>query len=157
MISLVFLSTFSHKGSERWPGQITARMVEVKVINKTDRSVVLKESNAGIPLVLANLSPAESASITVDPNATYREYIMITLPNNEQLRQISSDEMQDLKAIEIYIDGQGKWYCEDISKHANIPNGNIIPTWLRSGCTLPPKTWSVNNETLKSLMCTFFV
>jgi hypothetical protein len=115
-------------------------MVEVKVINKANRNVVLKESNAGVPLVLANLMPEQSTYIRVDPNATYREYIMITLPNNEQLRQISSDEMQDLKAIEIYIDGEGKWYCKDISMHAAIPKVNNIPTWLRSGCTLPPKT-----------------
>jgi hypothetical protein len=114
-------------------------MVEVKVINKANRNVVLKESNAGIPLVLKNLSPEESTSIHVDPNATYREYIMITLPNNEQLRQISSDEMQDLKAIKIYIDDQDNWSWEDIPKHG-VPKVNNIPAWLRSGCTLPPKT-----------------
>jgi hypothetical protein len=127
----------------------------VEVINKANKSVVLKESNAGVPLVLKNLSPGQSTSIHVDPNATYREYIMITLPNNEQLRQISSDEMQDLKAIEIYIDGQDNWSWEDIPKHG-VPKVNNIPAWLRSGCTLS-KNLSVNNETFKSLICTFCV
>lgn len=107
----------------------------------------MKESNAGVPRVLASLRPEEHTCIHVDPNATYREYIMIMLPNNEQLRLISSDEMQELKAIEIHTKGQDKWYCKDISNHP-APEINFL-TRLRSGCTLPPKTCLSTMELLR--------
>lgn len=107
----------------------------------------MKESNAGVPRVLASLSPEEHACIDVDPNATYREYIMIMLPNNEQLRLISSDEMQELKAIEIHTDEHNNWSWIDISNHS-APSINIL-TRLRSGCTLPPKTCLSTMELLR--------
>lgn len=77
------------------------RMVKVKVTNNLNVGIVqVKEGNAGVFNVKCIIEPGRSFTLTLDPNATYREYVLITLPNNKQLEKtFSSDDAQEYKEI----------------------------------------------------------
>jgi hypothetical protein len=69
------------------------------------KNVKVKEGNAGIFRLLTTLTPGKTYDLRHDPNATYREYILIMLPDKTELRVLSSDDFNDWKEISIYERG----------------------------------------------------
>lgn len=76
--------------------------------NLEGKDVKVREGNAGVTRELATLKPGKSFVIHNDPNATYREYIIITLPDKTKLRVLTSDDFAEFKEISIFEDG-GKY------------------------------------------------
>lgn len=82
----------------------------VKLRNKLDIQVRVKEGNANVLTVLTVLKPNDTFDLRLDPNATYREYILITLPDNTELvPAFSSDDVNEFSEI-IIEKNEGK--CE---------------------------------------------
>jgi hypothetical protein len=78
-------------------------------VNKLRFSVIVMEGNAGIERPLKVLDPEDKFVISADPNVTYREYILIKLPDNKKLRLLSSDDIQEFERIEIIETGSGEF------------------------------------------------
>jgi len=77
-------------------------MGKTTLVNNVDFNVQVKEGNSNIFRVVQVLKPGMSMTIQTDSSATYREYALILLPDNKELRQLSSDDIQELDAIEIF-------------------------------------------------------
>lgn len=78
--------------------------------NLVGKDVKVREGNAGIVRELITLKPGGTYAIQNDPNATYREYTIITIPDNTKLRELTSDDFTDLKEISIFEEnGQVDW------------------------------------------------
>ena len=74
-------------------------------VNCTDKVFELKEGNAGVFRNVATLQPQNdktknSYKINLDPNATYREYVVATGMTGEKVL-VTSDECYDSSTIEI--------------------------------------------------------
>jgi hypothetical protein len=72
--------------------------------NNSGSNVQVKEGNANIFRILQVLEDGKSMTIRADSTATYREYVLILLPDNKELRPLTSDDIQELDAIEIFKD-----------------------------------------------------
>lgn len=70
-----------------------------------DKEVQIREGNAGVTRLMTTLKPGASTTVRSDPNATYREYFLITLPDNSKLPTLSSDDFADYKEINIFEEG----------------------------------------------------
>jgi hypothetical protein len=87
-------------------------MGKTTLTNNVGFNVQVKEGNANIFRNLKVLEKGKSMTIEADSAATYREYVLVLLPDNKQLRQLSSDDIQELNAIEIFKDkvtGEYDW------------------------------------------------
>ncbi|KAG0628395.1 hypothetical protein M758_1G023400 [Ceratodon purpureus] len=74
----------------------------VEIKNDTDVSIQLKERNAGVYLTKTVIEPKKSYPLSVNPNATYREYKCFTLPDNTIVqKEFSSDDVIELSSITI--------------------------------------------------------
>ena len=69
---------------------------------------MLQEGNAGVYSVKATLQGKGTYDLDLDTNATYREYILITLPDQSKLEPISSDDIAQYAEIVIEKDEKGK-------------------------------------------------
>ncbi|KAG0581978.1 hypothetical protein KC19_3G025200 [Ceratodon purpureus] len=85
--------------------------------NDLEYSVSIKEGNAGHFRVLTVLGPGKTFSLKIDPNATYREYLFITLPDETSLDVVSSDDFAEWKEIKIYEDNK-KFYWMGTKKRS---------------------------------------
>lgn len=72
-----------------------------------DKEVQVREGSAGVTRLVTTLNPGASTTIRSDPNATYKEYIMMTLPDNTTLPVLSSDDFADFKEIDIVEEAAG--------------------------------------------------
>ena len=61
----------------------------------------MQEGNAGVYTPRTILKANNHYDLELDQNATYREYILITLPDNSELDPISSDDITEFEAIVI--------------------------------------------------------
>jgi len=87
-------------------------MGKTTLTNNLKISVQVKEGNSNIFRILQVLKEGKTMTIKADNTATYREYVLILLPDNKKLRPLSSDDIQDLHAVEIYKDevtGEFDW------------------------------------------------
>lgn len=66
----------------------------------------MQEGNAGVYSVKATLQGNGTYDLDLDQNATYREYILIMLPDKSKLDPISSDEIAEY--VEIVIERDEK-------------------------------------------------
>ncbi|KAG0557204.1 hypothetical protein KC19_11G110200 [Ceratodon purpureus] len=85
-------------------------MVTVKVKNslskeEIDNVVNIKEGNAGVFTTKASVKPGQTYTVELDPNATYREYVLITVANIPVGDTFSSDDAQEYNEIEVKKDG----------------------------------------------------
>ncbi|KAG0555007.1 hypothetical protein KC19_12G136400 [Ceratodon purpureus] len=86
--------------------------VTVKVRNTTSINVKIQEGNAGLFVTRATLFPNKTFSLELDPNATYREYVLIRLPDNTPLQPMfSSDDVAEYKEIVIKEQAGEPKYC----------------------------------------------
>lgn len=74
--------------------------MKTNIVNKTKQSFELKEGNAGAYRFLKQLDPGAKVSIKVDPNATYREYVVATGKKGESIF-LTSDDFSEYKVIDI--------------------------------------------------------
>lgn len=74
------------------------------------KDVKIREGNAGNTRALCTLKPGCTFDIHNDKNATYREYIFITFPDNTKLRVLTSDDFAEFKEISVFeVDGKYDW------------------------------------------------
>ncbi|KAG0582722.1 hypothetical protein M758_3G081700 [Ceratodon purpureus] len=78
-------------------------MVKTEVINDTGGELSLKEGNAGVYRDIKKLAPKGTHTIEIDPNATYREYVVVSTPSGEKVF-VTSDDCIDNSTITIYVD-----------------------------------------------------
>jgi hypothetical protein len=76
-------------------------MTKVRLINNLKEKVRVQEGNAGVYTTRATLDANGHFDLDIDKNATYREYILIILPDNSELDPISSDDITDYESIVI--------------------------------------------------------
>ena len=111
--------------------------LKTKVFNYTEHKITVKEGNAGIYVVLQELSPCngittkpDSCTIEVDQNATFREYWMVLPPEHQNLPKIivTSDDCVDSKQIGIRYDKEKREFFTDKTprdnKHKEPANRN---------------------------------
>jgi hypothetical protein len=119
---------------------VLVTMAKHKIILKNDlvnKKVKVTEGNAGVVRMLKTLEPGQSYKIENDSNATYREYIFITLPDESPLRVVSSDDFAEFKEISIYErDGVFDWmgiprvaYPAPADPAAPTPTPTPTPSW----------------------------
>lgn len=75
--------------------------MKTKVVNTTGEEFLLKEGTAGIYRLLKKLKPDESYTISVDPNATYREYWCAVKDDDPKAVILSSDDCQEYSVVRI--------------------------------------------------------
>lgn len=78
-------------------------MVKTEIINATEGVLCLKEGNAGVYRSIKNLEAKGKFVIEVDPNATYREYVVVSTPSDEKVF-ITSDDCIDNAKITVVAD-----------------------------------------------------
>ncbi|KAG0601374.1 hypothetical protein M758_11G105600 [Ceratodon purpureus] len=82
-------------------------MVTMKVKNSlkeekdVNNVVNIKEGNAGVFTTKASVKPGQTYALKLDPNATYREYVLITVANVPVGKTFSSDDALEYKEIEV--------------------------------------------------------
>lgn len=87
--------------------------VSTKLVNKTGGEILLQEGNQHVYKAIAKLGNDKEHVITLDPNATYRDYVILTMPNMTQLESnISSDDCLEYSEIEVKRDGNGTYFLE---------------------------------------------
>ena len=104
-------------------------MGKVTVRNLTHITVKIQEGNAGLFVTRHVLKKQAQFTLDLDANATYREYVLITLPDNTPLQQMfSSDDVAEFREILIKEqDVEPKYFWEGIlrgqkSEPAKSPN-----------------------------------
>jgi len=83
-----------------WKAPTYTTVMKTDIINKTKQSFELKEGNAGAYRFLKHLDAGAKVSIKVDPNATYREYMVATGKKGETIF-LTSDDVTEHKVIDI--------------------------------------------------------
>lgn len=78
-------------------------MVQTVVINDTPGDLSLKEGNAGVYRDIKKLGSKDKHVIEIDPNATYREYVVVSNPKGDKVF-VTSDDCIDNSTISIYLD-----------------------------------------------------
>jgi len=74
-------------------------MITTVIFNRSGLRLTLKEGNAGVYCIVAVISDGESFTVSLDPNSTYREYVIFVATVNELV--LSSDELADCEAITV--------------------------------------------------------
>jgi len=82
-------------------------MGKTTLTNNVGFDVQVKEGNSNIFRNLQVLEQGKTMTIKADSSATYREYVLILLPDNRKLRPLTSDDIQELPAVEIFKDEEG--------------------------------------------------
>ncbi|KAG0577583.1 hypothetical protein KC19_5G166300 [Ceratodon purpureus] len=91
--------------------------VKTKVINKTGGEIYLQEGNVSVYKVVAKLCNDESHVISLDPNATYRDYVFMIMPDMTQLdSSISSDDCMEYSEIKIMRSANNSYFLERVPR-----------------------------------------
>jgi len=108
-------------------------MVTTKVTNTSKFDVEIKEGNAGVYSKVGVVEPNKSLCLTINENATYREYWCAMQPSeNGEKVILSSDECAEHAEVEIYIGagGQLAWKSVKSRGHGLRPTdatlGNVF-------------------------------
>jgi hypothetical protein len=83
----------------------------IKIKNNLECKMIMREGNAGVYRQLAVVAPGKHYSLKIDPNATYREYVLITLEPDFELPPFSSDDITEFK--EIVVKQNPEWKNPD--------------------------------------------
>lgn len=105
-----------------------------KITLKNDlkgKDVKIREGNAGITRELCILKPEKTFDIPYDKNATYREYIFITFPDNTTLRVLTSDDFAEFKEISVFEEG-GKIDWMGTAERPDPAQGGLIRRFLHT-------------------------
>jgi len=94
-----------------------------------DKDVKIREGNAGSTRELCTLKPGGKYDIHNDPNATYREYIFIALPDNTKLRVLTSDDFAEYTEISVFEE-DGKYDWMGTAKRRDPAQGGPIVRFL---------------------------
>lgn len=113
-------------------------MTKLKLRNDLDGKVRVLEGNVGVYSTKFILGAHKSVHLDLDPNATYREYVLIVLPDDTRLEPFSSDDVLDYEEIVIMKDN-GKVVWE--GKHRGVKDTPHKPT------KPPPVTSELNPGT----------
>lgn len=85
-------------------------LLKTKVTNATGSNITLKLNNGGIFTVLKEvLKDKEHHTITMDPNATYREYWCVEAPGKTRRTILSSDDCAEHREVIIEKDASGEY------------------------------------------------
>jgi hypothetical protein len=107
-----------------------------KFVNATTIPFALKEGNAGVYAHVCNLgvnAPNNQHSIEIDPNATYREYVVATGIEGQKIL-VTSDECTEFSTIRIVKDDVQDAYVIDGVKRADAKRkseGSGLFGWLK--------------------------
>jgi hypothetical protein len=99
-----------------------------KITLKNDlkgKDVKIREGNHGSTRELCTLKPGLTHDIRNDKNATYREYIFITLPDNTKLRVLTSDDFAEFTEISVFEEG-GKIDWMGTTERSHSAQGGAI-------------------------------
>lgn len=77
-------------------------MVATEIVNGTEDDLSLKEGNAGVYREIKTLKPNQKHTIEIDPNATYREYVVVKAPGGDKVF-VTSDDCIDNATITIVV------------------------------------------------------
>ncbi|KAG0589253.1 hypothetical protein M758_1G006500 [Ceratodon purpureus] len=121
-------------------------MVTTKVVNDTDSEIDVKEGNVGVYIPLQTLSKKgsknSSCTITVDTNATYREYWIAALADNSTGRKpivVTSDDCIDNSILTIKFDDKEKeYFCHKTARNHLARSATSTGT---ASSRAPPKGW----------------
>lgn len=97
-----------------------------KFVNNTATPFVLKEGNAGVYRDICTLQakpPNNEHSISMDPNATYREYVVATGIKGETVL-VTSDDCADNSTITIVKDKKDEKKYSFIGLPRNVTTAN---------------------------------
>lgn len=90
-------------------------MVKTEVYNATNQDFTLKEGNAGVYRDITVVKPTKRHVIELDPNATYREYVVVYTGSGEK-EFITSDDCLDNSKITIQRGADDKFKFENVSR-----------------------------------------
>jgi len=94
-------------------------MVATEIKNGTTEKLSLKEGNAGVYRDIKVLEPGKKHTIEIDPNATYREYVVVsTLIGNKVF--VTSDDCIDNSVITIVVK-DGKYVFDPVPRKEATP------------------------------------
>jgi hypothetical protein len=90
-------------------------MVATEIVNGTKGDLSLKEGNAGVYRDIKTLEADKKHTIEIDPNATYREYVVVSAPRGDKVF-VTSDDCIDNSIIRIIVDDSGKYVFEAVPR-----------------------------------------
>lgn len=89
-------------------------MVATEIKNATEGNLSLKEGNAGVYRDIKVLEPGKKHIIEIDPNATYREYVVVSTPSGNKVF-VTSDDCIDNSVITIIV-RDGKYVFDAVAR-----------------------------------------
>lgn len=109
-------------------------MVATEILNATDGDLSLKEGNAGVHRDIKTLQPGKKHVIEIDPNATYREYVVVSTPGGDKVF-VTSDDCIDHSKIKILVKDK-KYTFEgeprgDPNTSSEEPDGGILSRFFK--------------------------
>jgi hypothetical protein len=81
-------------------------MVATEIVNETSGNLSLKEGNAGVYRDINVLKPSKKHIIEIDPNATYREYVVVSNPKGDKVFVTSDDCIDNSRIVILVKDGK---------------------------------------------------
>lgn len=109
-------------------------MVATEVYNATSGDLSLKEGNAGVYRDIKLLGPKKKHVIEIDPNATYREYVVVSAPGGDKVFVTSDDCIDNAKITILVKDGKYTFEGEgrdDQGKKPEQANGGFLSRILK--------------------------
>ncbi|KAG0581953.1 hypothetical protein KC19_3G022800 [Ceratodon purpureus] len=82
-------------------------MVKTAIINKSGSTLLVKEGSGGIFRSVFNIPEGERRNLSVDTNATYRQFLLIIKP--DFLHILSNDDCAEFDSVTVnVVDGKFK-------------------------------------------------
>jgi hypothetical protein len=107
-------------------------MVATEIKNGTDGNLYLKEGGAGVYRDIKVLDPGKKQIIEIDPNQTYREYLVVSTTGDKVF--VTSDDCIDNSIITIIV-RDGKYVFDAVprgeAKPADQSQGGFVAKILK--------------------------
>lgn len=117
-------------------------MVTTRVINQCGCVIEIEEGNAGVWSNIATVQPDKSYNLTLNPNATYREFVLfnevVASPGSTATRRkitLTSDDCMDASEIRILVDPETQNFITkkvEQNKKKGLTDDNIIGWYAKA-------------------------
>ena len=103
--------------------------MKTEVINETGGELSLKEGNAGVYRDIKVLKANDKHVIEIDPNATYREYVVVSAPGGEKVF-VTSDDCIDNSTITIKVENGVYKFDGKLRSATTSPDEQPASNWF---------------------------
>lgn len=98
-------------------------MVYVWIMNEVDEDVRIREGNAGVYVTNTKIKKKKCTILTVDPNATYKEYIFTVDSTNLSIGlPFTIDDALEYSVVTVVLTEKTKEYAWEVARKRSKDN-----------------------------------